>query len=385
MTVRPANPKVPPTPPGAPDVIEVSEQAANLIETMDEMQNQAEYVWLCEFEPTTGNTLMLEKIPVLDFSFEKVRDEYGGGSYAALFYKKGRICARSNFRVSPLFQGTRRAPPAPTTAADPGPSRIGLVDPAAAQLAGELAGMRMLVASQGSMVNALLAAVAGKSNGVVPAASGADPLDAGLKIAALVREAMGDRKQADPVSMAKELRESWREGLNLGKSIMNPEPAEEGFGSVISSLIPLAERAIDKIPLPAMSNVPALPSGPTLVRESNPLPPKKETPTVDLTKAPWLAHLHPVMGEIANAAKQGWEQETYIPFLVSRLPVSVIDEIELASRAPTFVDDALAALPAPFLMYKAWLTKALTILAEEVKPEPEETGDDDDGDGGTAG
>jgi hypothetical protein len=55
--------------------------------------------------------------------------------------------------------------------------------------------------------------------------------------------------------------------------------------------------------------------------------------------------------------------------MLARLPDNVLDEIEVASRSATFIEDALTAMPAPFQAYRAWLTKALTAIKEQVAPE----------------
>ncbi len=103
---------------------------------------------------------------------------------------------------------------------------------------------------------------------------------------------------------------------------------------------------------------------------------------LDFSKAPWLVHLRPFIKEIEQGARTGWDPASYVQFMLSRMPDNILDEIEAAAKAdPEFTAHALAALPAPFRAYTAWLTKALDALKVQVQQQ-EEKGEEEETAGG---
>lgn len=347
--------------------VEVSERMGSLIELTEAMRDEAESVMLCSYDPQKKTMDFIDRMPVEEFSFELVREEYGGGTYVVLFMgDKGKILKREIVRVAAQFKGkwTKAGGVAPGTLPEH-PTRS--MDPQTAMLTGQLAGMKTLVDSQTLMVNNLVTALVGKA---AETKEGKDPLEVGMQIAALIK---GDGGGGGGREMVKDLADTMREGFKLGMEVANPD---EGFRPVLDALVPPVTRVLEAyLPGPkdgqpaALPPAGAQPAGPKLV--------KPEGPPVDLSKAPWLVHLRPFIGEIQGWAKAGWNPEAYVGSMVARMPDNILDEIEAAAADPQFVEHALEALPAPFQAYRAWLTKALeelkaTVTAPEGKHDEEE-------------
>ncbi len=348
------------------DEVEVSEGLANLMEALDEFGDRAEAVMLVRWNAEKKKKQYVATVPVAQFSFDMVRDLYGGGDYTAtLTDKRGRMLKAQAFSIDDHFpwKDPRGAAPNGT----PGTPEMGKLDPSLAiafgQMTGHTKGLEMLVQSQGAMMAALLQAIAGKKS------DERDPLDVGMKIAEIIKGA--SRGDAPSIKeMVGDMAETFREGIKFGQ--LAHAPVEKGFGDVIEALVPPVAKALEAAASHRQINPPADTPAPKPVLV-------KEAPTVDVSKAPWLAHLRPFIPEITMWAKQGWDPEAYVISLVARLPDAVLDEVELASRSATFIEDALGALPTPFQAFRAWLTKALTALAEQVKQE--ETEREEEGEG----
>jgi len=344
-----------------PQEFTVSEKMGNVMELISRMGDQVEAVMLNEWNAERKKKEYLMTIPVEQFSMDYVREQFGGGDYITTFLdESGAACGGGAFTISKKFVGKTTTPTldgAPRGTMDPSTAF------ALAQMNGHTKGLEMLVQSQGAMMQGLLTAIAGKKG------EGQDPLDVGLRIAEIIKgSSRGDGPSIR--EMVGDMAETFREGIKFGQ--LAHTPAEKGFADVLEPLIPAVGRALEaaadqgKI-LPAKTAAPRTPQQP-------------EAPSVDLSKAPWLAHLRPFINEIATWAKNGWDPGAYITSMVARIPDNVLDEIFEASKSPTFIEDALASLPVPFQAYKAWLTKALAELREQVQPEPEGGADEEEDD-----
>jgi hypothetical protein len=336
-----------------PQEFTVSEKMGNVMELINRMGDQVEAVMLNEWNAERKKKEYLMTIPVEQFSMDYVREQFGGGDYITTFLdESGAACGGGAFTISKKFVGKTTAAPglegAPHGAMDPSTAF------AIAQMSGHTKGLEMLIASQGVMMEGLLKAMAGRKS------EESDPLDVGLRIAEIIK---GSSRNDGPSvkEMIGDMAETFKEGIKFGQ--LAHTPAEKGFADVLEPLIPAVGRALE-----SAANQGRVLASPT-PRPNAPSQP--EAPSVDLSKAPWLAHLRPFINEIATWAKNGWNPEAYIVSMAARIPDNVLDEIFEASKSPTFIEDALASLPVPFQAYKAWLTKALVELREQVKPETE--------------
>lgn len=337
----------------------VSEQTANLMDVLDEMGELAEEAVVLRWDDEGKRKDYIATFPPDQFGalFDVVRDTYGGGRYNALFKKAGRIVKNSTFYVDSRFPwrvGVTAGAPAPTPAPN-GP------DP---RVQGEVAGLREVINSQTSLVTQLIGALVGKA--VAPAAvAGEGSLDTAIKLATLLRGSDTERLGV------KDLAATFREGMELGKEITNPERSDS-FADVVAPFVPIVKSTLEDYMENERKKTAGAAGPPKVDGAAAALaPPKQPEVAVDLAKAPWLAHLAPFMGEIQTWAQRGWDADRYVGSMVARMPDHIVDEIEVASRDPQFVENALAALPAPFLMFKGWLTQALEALKEEVKPNEE--------------
>jgi hypothetical protein len=340
-----------------PNEFVVSEKMGNIMEVVERLGDQAESVMLNEWNPERKKREYLMTIPVEQFSLDYVREQFGGGEYIALFLdEKGKTCGGGAFTISKKFVGKIGALVAPDV---PGGRTT---DPATAialaQMSGQAKGLEVLIQSQGVMMQGLLTALAGKKE------QGQDPLDVGLRIAEIIKGSGGNGPSVK--ELVSDMAETFRDGIKFGQ--LAHAPVEKGLADILDPLIPSVGKALEA----AASQGKVLPAAPS------PKQPKGEAPAVDVSKAPWLVHLRPFINEIAAWAKNGWDAEAYIGSMVARLPDHVLDEIEVASRSATFIEDALASLPAPFMAYKAWLTKALTALKETVTPDPNAVEEDEE-------
>jgi hypothetical protein len=313
-----------------------------------------------------GTLATLPSLPFEGFDEDVLAQHYGGGKYVLTFYKGDEYLGSDIVTLDPSIK-----PGGLGDAETPAIARTGL-GPEAAMMMGQMEGFKALIQSQGVMMEGLLKALA--TGRTADAANGKDPLDVGLRIAEIInRRGAGDGPSVK--ELVGDMAETFREGIKFGQ--LAHTPAEKGLGDVIEPLIPAVGRALEA----AASQGKVLPMQPRASRAA----PQPEA-TVDLSKAPWLAHLNPFINEIATWARAGWNPEAYVTSMVARLPDHVLDEIFEAGKSPTFIDDALASMPVPFMAYKAWLTKALTSLREQVQPEEtggpgEEEDDDEDGQG----
>ncbi len=295
-----------------------------------------------------GSLAVLPSLPFEGFDEDVLARHYGGGRFVLTFYKGDEYLGSDIVTLDASVKAGLLPSDEPVAVAHGGMS------PEAAMLMGQMKGFEALIASQGVMMQGLLTALAGKKG------EDKDPLDVGLRIAEIIKGAGGGGGDAPSVKeMIGDMAETFREGIKFGQ--LAHAPVEKGFGDVIEALVPPVTRAIDAA---VSQGRVALPAAPRAAR-----PPAQPEMTVDLTKAPWLAHLRPFINEIATWAQHGWDPEAYVISLLARLPDGVLDEIEVASRSATFTEDALVSLPAPFQAYRAWLTKALTAIKEQVAPE----------------
>jgi hypothetical protein len=333
-----------------PEEFVVSEKMGNIMELINRMGDQVESVMLNEWNAERKKKEYLMTIPAEQFSMDYVREQFGGGDYiATCLDEQGAACGGGAFSISKKFVGKHDA------ATPPLEGVRGTMDPsmafAIAQMSGHTKGLELLVQSQGAMMQGLLTAIAGKKS------EENDPLDVGLRIAEIIK---GSSRSDGPSvkEMIGDMADTFKEGIKFGQ--LAHSPVEKGFGDILEPLIPAVGRALEA----AASQGRVLPA-------TTPHAPRQPETTVDLTKAPWLAHLRPFINEIATWAKNGWDPGAYITSMVARIPENVLDEIFEASKSPTFIEDALASLPVPFQAYKAWLTKALAALREQVKPDEE--------------
>lgn len=322
-----------------------------------------------------GSLATLPSLPFEGFDEDVLARHYGGGRYVLTFYKGEEYLGSDIVTLDARVKaGEIDADPAAAIAPRSGNG----LSPEAAMMIGQMKGFEALIASQGVMMQGLLTALAGKRGG-----EDRDPLDVGLKIAEIIKGAGASHEGPSVREMVGDMAETFREGIKFGQ--LAHAPVEKGLGDVIEQLIPPVTKALES----AANQGRVFPKRP---RPAAPVPAgtPQETPTVDLSKAPWLVHLSPFINEIASWAKNGWDADAYIGSMVARLPDNVLDEIEVAARDPQFIEKALDSLPAPFQAYRAWLTRALTSLKEQVQPEDGspvlvQDDDDDDGDGGGGG
>jgi hypothetical protein len=320
-----------------------------------------------------GTIVSLPSMPFEGFDEDAVAARYGGGRYFLRFYKGDDFLGSDSFEIDDSVRPIDAAPVGMARTASGMP-----LDPLAAMMAGQMEGLKLLVASQGKMTEALMMALVSGGN----RRNEKDPIDVGLQIAGLLKEATGGVERLGIKDMA----ETFREGLSLGRGLSG---GDEGLVGVARELAPAVGDALQSIAdierhkrgIPVAPRTgKALPSGtaPTPAPRADPAPAGGNA-GIDLSKAPWLAHLQPFLREIATWAQQGWDPEAYVTSMVARMPDNVVAEIDAAAQDPAFVETALAALPAPFLAFRAWVTKALASLKEQVK-EPEEGHEEDDDD-----
>lgn len=343
------------------DQIVVSEKLGNAIEVTEHLSDDVESVVISEWIPDRKEQEYLTTIPVEQYSLDYVRNQFGGGRYIVLFKSEaGKIVKKLAFTVSQKFKGAvgTEAPPSGSPAA-PG------ISPEAAMMMGRMQGFEALIQAQGVMMGKAFEALAGSRAAAAPK-EGKDPIDVGLEIARIIKDA-----SAPPDRMGvKDMAEMFREGIEAGRLAGSVSTGDSGFGEVVKVFGPPVAKAIES----AMDADKAGKGQPTAVpAPSQPAaqvaPPKKEAPVINLQVAPWLIHLRPFIREIEHAASSGADPDAYIPWMTSRMPDNVLDEIDAAAQDPQFIERAISALPAPYLAYKAWFTRALEVLREEVKDE----------------
>jgi hypothetical protein len=349
------------------------------MELLDRLSDQAEAVMLNEWNKETKKREYLETIPTEQFSLDYVRKHWGPGTYVALLLnERNRAVGTRAFTI-----GAKRkeGEALPNDAATPVAARPGM-DPQVIVLNMQIEALKAFAQSQGEMMKGLFTMLAPQKDGEKkPAFTPPDPIAMIEKLASTMKALTPEAPaQAPGVFDAKTMGEMFREGLEVGKMAANPD---EGFGKIAETLVPKVVDVLDaasrKEGLKTRGTEPRLKPG------AAPAAPAQE-PQVNIHAAPWLAHLRPFVREIAAWAQAGYDPEAYAISLAARLPDNVIDEIELASRDPQFVEKAIGALPPQFQAYRAWLTAALEALKEQVQPEPTEPGsDDDDGDAGGGG
>lgn len=332
------------------DAVVVSPEMGSLMDFLDRAGEKGESVAIFELNKDTKEQEFLERVPKEQFSFEFVRDQYGGGHYVALCTDvRNRIVSRATFAISPRWKGKVSASAVPVI---PGAT----ADPAAlialAQMQGANKGLEAIAASQAQVLGAVLTALTGRG---ADRREEKDPLDVGLRIAEIIKGASA------PAGSVSEMVETFREGLKLGATVAGP--GEKGFWDVVE---PLVAPAADVLKT-AMATE-RRPAGAAPVA-AKPLPPggTPPMPSVDLTKAPWLVHLGPFVPEIAAWAQRGFDPEALAVSIAARLPDAACDELEAAAKAPDFITRTLAALPAPFQGYTVYLTKALQALVVQVQ------------------
>jgi hypothetical protein len=346
--------------------VEVSEGMMNLMETLQDLGDRAESVMLTRWDPEKKKKQYVATIPVPQFTFDYVRDTHGGGDFtASTTDKRGKVVNNQAFSIEGPKKELGVVPAAATPTPTPTGGGASLVE---SRLTGELAGLKTVVDSQTTMVNNLLAAMIGKA----AKGSDKDPLEVGMQIAALIKgDGGGSSKE-----FVKDLADSMRDGFKLGMEVANPD---DSFKDVIAALAPPVTRVLEAY-LPGPGGTP--PAVPPPVQRPQLV--KPEVPAMDFSKAPWLVHLRPFMGEIQGWAKAGWDPAAYVGSMVARIPDNILDEIEAAAQSdPQFVEHALEALPAPFQAYKGWLTKALEELKAEVTA-PEDKADEEEDEPGAA-
>lgn len=313
-----------------------------------------------------GTLATLVSLPFEGFDEDVLAQHYGGGKYVLTFYKGDEYLGSD---IVTLDDSLKPGLPEAVPSVVP----HGGMSPESAMMLGQMKGFEALIQAQGVMMQGLLTALAGKKG------EEKDPLDVGLKIAEIIKGAGRGGDGAPSVKeMIGDMAETFREGIKFGQ--LAHAPVEKGFGDVIEALVPPVTKALEAAASQGRVAAPA--PAPRAVRP----PAQPEAPPVDLSKAPWLVHLRPFINEIATWAKQGWDPEAYVISMLARLPDNVLDEIEAASHSVTFIEDALASLPAPFQAYRAWLTKALEAIKVQVAPEgPALVEEDEDEDGGGGG
>ncbi len=327
-----------------------------------------------------GTIKSLYSMPFDGFSEDAVALRYGGGLFICRFYKGDELLGVDTFEI----EGEPRTWRPEEEAAAPAMGGKGMaLDPMTALMVGRMQGLEALLASNSKTTEALMLALVGSRN----TEREKDPLDVGLKIAALLKEASSGVERLGIKDMA----ETFRDGLNMGRAITSPE---EGLGTVVDKLLPSVTSTLDNLldierqkrgMPPAMT--PRLPpggatTGPASAPRADPEP--TGATMLDLSKAPWLIHLRPFIKEIEQGARTGWSPESYVQFMISRMPDNILDEIEAAAKAdPEFTAHALAALPAPFRAYTAWLTKALDALKVQVQQQEGRDEEEETGAGGT--
>lgn len=342
----------------------VSPEMDSLMDFLERAGDRAESVALFELNPDTNEQEFLERMPKEAFSFDVLRDKYGGGRYIVMALSaRNRIVSRETVTISKriLAKGA-----ADTTAAAAAATRPG-ADPAAylalATMQGQQKGLEAMAASQAQILGAVLAAFGRergeKSNG------DSDPLDVGLRIAEIIKGASA------PTLGVEELVKTFREGLSMGTSMGG---GEGGFWEAVKPLVPaVADTLKEAVQTDRARAARALPAGaPARAPAAAPSTTTGEQ-AMDLTKAPWLAHLTPFVAEIAGWAQRGWDAQALAIAVAARLPEPSYKELALAATRADFVTASLDALPAPYQTYRAYLTEFVEALQEEVLPEEDAT------------
>lgn len=379
----------PPPPPDEdyeePEV--VSEKMGNAVELSEAIAGKAERAVVTELNPATKEQEYLTTVPIEEYSFEWVRDQFGGGRYVVMFLNEnGKIVTKSVFTVSNKYKGAVGAAGLPSgSPATPGMS------PELAMMIGQMSGFKALIEAQGVMMGKAFEALAGRAGGEKK--EGKDPIDVGLEIARIIKDA-----SAPPERMGiKDLAESFREGIEFGRMAGGVASGDTGFGEVVKVFGPPVAKAIES----AIETDKAAKGQPAAIAPPQPAaqvaPPKQPAgPMIDLQKAPWLVHLRPFFSEIGPWIQNGWDAAAFGRSVADRLPDNILDEIEVVAKDPQFIERSISALPAQMQAYKAWFTAALEALKEEALAEDDETpaapagpklheDDDDDGPGSGSG
>src|SRR2546421_383830 len=232
------------------DEAPVSEGLVNLGEVLDEFSEQAEAVLLARWNPEKKKRQYVATLPIAQFSFEHVRDTYGGGDYfASLTDKKSRILKTTSFSIDDRFKGGWGGPSAPADGArangggDPDGTRIKL-----AELEGELRGLRGGGQDRALDPISLIEKLTTVMRSLAPPAPAGppDPLSAIDKIVGVVEKVVG-----------------------VGREIAPERPATD-WGHVVDRGVDAVEKILDESraqrvpgvpPAPANGAPPALPPG----------------------------------------------------------------------------------------------------------------------------
>lgn len=275
------------------------------------------------------------KIPVPEFDLDSIKREFGGGVYRCrVIDAKGAFVRGFNFSIDARFQ------PQPIVGTVQGPG-------AAAIEAQEWRGM---------FKDLVMAMIAGRG-----AVSQTDPLEAGLKIAALVTGA------AQHSSPAKEMLDVFLKGMDLAEKRVVPT---DSFGSMVHAASPLFSALADNIraqieqkrlrqlhPSPAAPAPPAAPTDPTM-------------PPVATGPYAWLAQVGPYVAQLTLLAQADKDPALYADLVLDQLPEPVYEAIAESAKDPRFVEEVVNRVPEA-RMYSAWFRQFLTHLRDGLL-EPEE-------------
>lgn len=303
-----------------------------------------------------GQLGALGVMALVDFSIERVIEDWGGGRYVAVIHKNGQKIDQLTFevdesipaRVPRLIKEETTVPQAPVQV------------PSAPTADPRLDALERALASTNDLIKTLLATTIARSNG-----GGEGALGMGLKIAELIA-------QRTPVSEKPsfaDLKDIFLAGLEAREAATG----DDGYLGVVKAFSPTIEKLVSVAAQQQQQPRALVASGVAVRPNPAPQPPASAGGSPPLNGPSWLAHLQPHLKMILQWAQEDRNPETYAEVILDAMDPGAIRQVEEAAKEDDFVPKTLAALPM-FAPYSAWATAVLTnmkqMLTEEPEPEP---------------
>lgn len=329
--------------PPVDDSTEAAERAT-LDEVLAELGGDAYEIVLFRQNPSKPTEWpYMGGFPADSFSLDSMKLEHGGGNYRARILAPGK-----KFRRQITFQidGPPKAYPiAPAPAAPAAP-------------AAETSAILEAIKGQTELLRTVALELRR------PAAPASDPLEYGLKIAALVTQA-GGKGGGQALGIADML-----ELLDRGMELAGNGDGG-GYGTVVREfgkpLLELLQKMADRPTAgdPRRFNRNFPPADPP-VQNGNAAPAEAHVanpPGAPMGLPRWLAHLAPLVPQGLRLATLGLEPESFAPALYQLVPESDLTELEAAAADPNFSLAVLEAYP-DTQQYREWFTRLLEAVRE---------------------
>lgn len=297
-----------------------------------------------------GQIGALGVMAAVDFSIERVIQDWGGGRYVAVIYKGADKLDQITFDVDESIP--TRVPKDVKEEVQP---KAGMPMQPTYQEDPRIAELSRAIASTNEMMKLLIATMVQK--GQQAQAGGDGALAIGLKIAEMVTN-------KNPGPSFTDLKDIFLAGLEAREAA---EHEDEGFMGVVKAFADPIGKLVTKAT--------GAPGTQPVVTGAAPMQPPPTQAALPEGGPTWLIHLRPHLPQILQWARMGKDPELYAEVILDNMDPGAQIQVGQEAKDPNFVSKTLAALPM-FAPYSAWATAVLTNIKDLLTEEEPKDGSD---------